>query len=220
MQNHLLTMLNYTIDKNKVLLNCTPIYKDTLNISDKDSLGLLNYIENDYKQIKEEPPTPLEKSGGLRNGASSYFRGDLFLSDNIYVKKIKERIYDEVAKYYEWIADLSYSSDDVSIGIQAFYQVMEKGDYHTYHNHSTMVNTTFISGCFYVDPGEANSGNGGQFRAILNPSVVQGGADHLVDFTPEKNKIIMFPAYMYHEVTPYFGDKKRIVIGFNVYKER
>ena len=211
-------MINYKVNDQKLLVNCTPIYENIVDRSSADEKGLRDFILNEYKELKKKP-SPY-KSGGLRKGRSSYFETDLFKLNNPFIKEIEDVIYNEVQKYYNWLTELSFGSDSFDIGIQAFFQVMEKGDWHMYHNHSSLTNTTFLSGCFYIDGGDAGKEFGGEFRPLLNPYMVQEGDENSIDITPTNNKIIIFPSYMFHEVSPYFGEKKRIVLAFNVYKER
>lgn len=219
-------MINYKVNDQKLLLNCTPVYENIIDRSSESTEGLKNFILDNYSKLKSKYGSMVKLRnhpqgfGGIKKGLSSYTEKNLFEYDNPYIKELEDVIYAEVQKYYDWLTELSHGSMSFDIGIEAFYQVMEKGDHHMMHNHSALTNTTFISGCFYVDGGDAGKEFGGVFRPILNPYIIQEGDENAVDITPTENKIIMLPSNVYHEVSPYFGEKKRIVIAFNVYKER
>ena len=92
---------------------------------------------------------------------------------------------------------------------------MEKGDFHSYHNHSALIDQNFISGAYYLNPGDSGD-CGGNFRALVNPQIIQHTESKSYQIMPQKDLKLMFPANLFHEVTPYTGVKKRIMVSFNI----
>ena len=118
----------------------------------------------------------------------------------------------------DYVAEINPTKNQVNLELSAWANVLEKGGYHSVHNHPNC----HLSGVYYINPGEPdpqnlNSGLIGFFApragAILAPNYyLDFGASY--QYTPEAGMILMFPAYLSHWVHPFTGGGKGITISF------
>ena len=107
---------------------------------------------------------------------------------------------------------------------ESWFHVTGFGGYHGIHDHG---NCSWC-GCYYVDEGDVdlskypNSGvtkyydprRAGNFfyEGRFDPGLE---LERPVLITPENGMLLLFPNYIQHEQTPYFGQKERVVVAFN-----
>jgi len=202
-------MINYELNDNINLLNCTPLY--TLYVGDANLIDSLNTYIEDSPAYR-----PNSKSyGGITLGNTSFEDGNLFTKTNTHIQTLKNLILEECQNYYKLLSGYGErDAIDLEIALEGWYQTLKKGDYHEYHNHSTLTDTCFISGAYYTDPGEANMG--GDFSINLNPQIFQNNESCTYKLKVKKGLLVMFPANIYHSVLPYYGDTNRNCIAFNI----
>lgn len=119
----------------------------------------------------------------------------------------------------DYVAEINPTKKQVNIELFSWANVLEKGGYHSVHNHPSC----HISGVYYINPGEPdpqnlNSGLIGfsdprAGASMIPNSYLDFGASY--QYTPEAGMLLMFPAYLSHWVHPFTGEGKRITISFN-----
>lgn len=97
--------------------------------------------------------------------------------------------------------------------------INKKGDYNGIHDHSPYEGTA-LSGVFYVQVPE-NSGkiklyDPRQFITSAPDMVYYNDRNTYHFFDPMPNMLIIFPAWLKHEVEPNQSDEDRISIAFNI----
>ncbi|HEV2111093.1 MAG TPA: putative 2OG-Fe(II) oxygenase [Gammaproteobacteria bacterium] len=124
-----------------------------------------------------------------------------------------------------------YSNEEMSqlrIYHHSWYHITRNGGYTAAHNHPM----ASWSGVYCVDPGDppmsGMAGNGSlrfmDTRTIGNSYMDQGNA-YLADpysiadlaYDLRAGMLLLFPSYMVHEVSPYFGKRERITVAFNAW---
>ena len=91
--------------------------------------------------------------------------------------------------------------------------LMKKGDYQRLHGHANSV----AFAIFYLSDVD-NEKVGGEL-ILKDPSFHSNSCFHpTTDFKVEtkKNRLVVAPSYVWHEVTPYLGDEDRIAIVVNL----
>lgn len=91
---------------------------------------------------------------------------------------------------------------------------MKKGDYKSVHNHDADV---FAFGIFYLN--DVNNEKEGGELVLHDPGF--SGAWHFNDghthkVPTKKNRMVISPNQIWHEVTPYFGETERLAIVVNI----
>lgn len=92
--------------------------------------------------------------------------------------------------------------------------LMKKGDYKRIHGHTNAV----AFAVFYLTDVD-NARHGGQL-ILKDPSFHSNFSFHPPeDFEIEtkKNRLVIAPAYVWHEVTPYLGDEDRVTVVINLH---
>ena len=95
--------------------------------------------------------------------------------------------------------------------------LMKKGDYKRLHSH---VNTIAF-GIFYLSEVDNNK-NGGKL-ILKDPSFHSSPGFHPpsdYEVETKKNRLVVAPGYIWHEVTPYSGDEDRITIVVNLHPDK
>ncbi len=111
---------------------------------------------------------------------------------------------------------------------RAWANINGPGDANDFHYHPG----SFWSGTYYVDDGgcAADASLGGEFEimdprgtgvAMHDPSLVmadgaQNSGGTTMTFTPRSGLLLLFPAWLQHQVRPYYGDRERISFAFNL----
>ncbi len=112
--------------------------------------------------------------------------------------------------------------------VRAWANVNEYGHANAFHYHPGV----YWSGTYYVDDGGRVDDEtlGGEFEimdprgsgvAMYAPSLVFADGGHntggtTVQFTPRPGLLMLFPAWLLHQVRPYLGQTQRISIAFNL----
>ena len=99
--------------------------------------------------------------------------------------------------------------------VDSWFHIGEKYSTHEVHKHP---NCSWC-GIFYVDPGDINKGGSTIFMNPINMNfkdISNNFMDASIEVVPEVGKLVLFPSYMQHYQALYIGDKKRIVVGFNM----
>lgn len=94
----------------------------------------------------------------------------------------------------------------------AWANVLRNGGYNRVHNHPGAV----WSAVYYVATGEPfpePHGNGNIEFMDPRPGNIHGGKQI---FTPEEGQLLIFPAWRYHYVNPFYGKGERISIAWNM----
>lgn len=91
--------------------------------------------------------------------------------------------------------------------------VMQKGSYKRLHNH-----TGAIAFAVYYLSDVDNNKHGGKL-ILKDPTfnsnyIFRPGQDHEIE--TKKNRLVVAPAYIWHEVTPYIGDEDRVTVVINL----
>jgi hypothetical protein len=92
--------------------------------------------------------------------------------------------------------------------------LMQKGDYKRLHNHVNAV----AFGIFYLSDVDNNK-NGGKL-ILKDPSFHSNFSFHPpsdYEVETKKNRLVVAPGYIWHEVTPYLGDEDRITVVVNLH---
>jgi hypothetical protein len=92
--------------------------------------------------------------------------------------------------------------------------LMKKGDYKRVHGHTNAI----AFAVFYLTDVD-NTRHGGQL-ILKDPSFHSNFSFHPPeDFAidTKKNRLVIAPAYVWHEVTPYLGDEDRITVVINLH---
>lgn len=92
--------------------------------------------------------------------------------------------------------------------------LMRKGDYKRIHGHTSSI----AFGVFYLTDVD-NEKFGGQL-ILKDPSFHSNSSFHPPEdyaVTTKKNRLVVAPAYVWHEVTPYTGDEERVTVVVNLH---
>ena len=76
-----------------------------------------------------------------------------------------------------------------------------------YHNHPF---ASSISGVFYVDPPQ----KGGELSFIVDPNKDPNSSEGKIIIKPQKNKLYLFPYWLYHKPCPQEDEDYRICFNF------
>jgi len=124
-----------------------------------------------------------------------------------------------------------YSNEEMSrlrIYQHSWYHITRNGGYTAAHNHPM----ASWSGVYCVDPGDAPPAgvvNNGTLRFLdirgaANMYMDQGNAYldspySIADlaFNLQASTLLLFPSYLLHEVSPYYGQRERITVAFNAW---
>ncbi|MDA1317433.1 MAG: putative 2OG-Fe(II) oxygenase [bacterium] len=133
--------------------------------------------------------------------------------------------YPEIKKLYEFFAksfyslaneyspttmDEIYASMGETTGRLPF---MRKGDYKQIHNHSG----TSLVAVYYMSDVD-NKKEGGKL-VLHDPSfnnTIRSRPKPTQEIETKKNRIVIIPGYIWHEVTPYLGEDDRIAVVMNI----
>ncbi|MCG8316019.1 MAG: 2OG-Fe(II) oxygenase family protein [Pseudomonadales bacterium] len=107
-----------------------------------------------------------------------------------------------------------------ALRIEGWANILRYGQYHSVHTHPNAA----WSGVYYVTGNQEIEDNpfSGRFE-LLDPrpgaSVNYADSSNLYSrflLNPSPGQMLVFPAWMQHQVHPYFGDSERITIAFNL----
>ena len=112
MQNQQRPVINYKIDNNNILLNCTPLY--TTYIGEESLLTSLDLFIDGSPVLK-----PNRSYGGITAGTTSFEAGNIFDTQNPDIKSLEKLLLGECQKYYESLSKYSERPAlDLEIGIE------------------------------------------------------------------------------------------------------
>ena len=178
------------------------IYESKIDDSSYEQIKppLYNYIENNTHLFK------IVKTW-LGNTATD------FPKTNFYSESLKNEVYKHSYRYLEGLDPNIFELEIVSLWIN----VNGKGTFQEDHHH--IGRNAQISGTIYIETCDL----GGDFE-IINPNIlenyIESNKNYLDRFKitvkPYNKKIIMFPSYLMHRVTPNQTDKQRVSISFNL----
>ena len=106
--------------------------------------------------------------------------------------------------------------------VSAWANINYQGDWNAPHEHMPCT----WSGVFYVDAGEprdAGQNNNLEGKILFFdplPLGTEWKRPPNVAYTPKTGSMLLFPSFLTHMVAPYFGDKPRISIAFNLVVDR
>lgn len=126
----------------------------------------------------------------------------------------------------EYLARQGGGSDpvfDSGWRIRAWANVNEHGHFNRTHDHLGV--HSFISGVYYVNVGDIESGQVGGGRTRFEDwtrvavDTSRDADTERRDFymTPRNGRMVLFPAALMHSVEPYLGHAQRITIAYNLY---
>lgn len=109
----------------------------------------------------------------------------------------------------------------------SWYHLTRQGGYTAQHNHPM----ASWSGVYCVDPGDAvpEKTNNGILRMLESRTTasmyLDAGNAHWrapfsfgeLAFPLQAGQLLLFPSYLMHEVAPYYGQRERITVAFNVW---
>ena len=149
---------------------------------------------------------------------------DIFKHDNEAVQELKNFCVTATSQALSEINGQLWrflSDEQKSINIdESWFHITKKGGYHDMHTHS---NCSW-SGIYYVQQGDQDSlsdrfGGNNRFRSSTRMGYFDYGnryASDSYEVSPEDGKMILFPPYVPHSATPYWGNKDRVVVAFNI----
>lgn len=187
------------------LFSSVILYKD-IKINNKN---LLNFI-NDIK--KNDKGRILSNEGGWQSNGLDQNKKEL--------KELKENIIEEVKNYSNYVSLLNNKNylQEIWVNINNY------KDYNLLHNHPKSI----ISGSYYLKTPK-NCGNiilyhpCNQMSVDWDPVIKQ--YNHLNSTTwnipVEEGKLILFPSWLYHSVSPNLNKKEeRISLAFNICEKK
>lgn len=152
---------------------------------------------------------------------------DLFVkyAEDERLKPLLQFIDEKIANIYLSLCEKYASSKPFPKDFDIFfrdswYHITKDRGYHDMHFHG---NSSFC-GIYYLDVGECDLVNANGVNRFLSPFVPstddidQGYAwwsREFLDIEPKDGKLVIFPGYLYHNATPYQGNKDRLIFAFN-----
>lgn len=169
------------------------------------------YLEETILELKK-----IDSGLNKSNCLGWHSTGNLFQRFPLELENLHQMIVQFVSDY---IVEINPSQKQVEIELFAWANVLEKGGYHSVHNHPNC----HLSGVYYISPGEPDPHNlNSGLIGFSDPRVgASMAANSYLDFgasyqyTPEAGMLLMFPSYLSHWVHPFTGEGKRITISFN-----
>ncbi len=148
---------------------------------------------------------------------------DLQSWDDAATKQLVQRMVALVREYVARQAGVAHQVFASGWTVRAWANVNEHGHFNRAHDH--LGPQSFVSGVYYVDVGDIESGQvaGGRTRFEDWTRVaidVHDQSDPLrrdVFMDPRNGRMLLFPASLMHSVEPYQGHAQRMTIAFNLY---
>lgn len=173
--------------------------------------------------LQERAETSLKRSnvGGFHSST------DFWKSGGAEPAELFHHVAAAVTDYLAIERRVDASSLQVTLSAEGWSNVARRGHYSKPHVHPN----ANLSGVYYVDPGVA---------AVDVPNAEQSGVIEFIDprhrphmfetpgtqpfdgyrVVPEASLLLLFPAWLYHYVHPYWGTAPRICVAFNVTIQR
>ena len=106
------------------------------------------------------------------------------------------------------------SIDPINVKIfEAWYVVMKEGDFHVLHSHQGQSKRLFSGSIYLQIPNDIEFPQG-------NVNSIAGGGDQVMYkshhyVTPKTGEVLVWPAWLNHDVHPFRSTQERIMISFN-----
>lgn len=181
-------------------------------------LKLLDWEKNE--KTRSSAPTPVTRHAVYESDFS------LFRRDDPDIRRLAHLCLSAVAELIKEINGYSVKEmQELRIYDHSWYHVTRYGGYFSSHNHPM----ASWSGVYCVSPGSdlPPEQRGGVLRFIearttagmyLDPGNAHMAAPYTfgdLAFPLEAGMLTLFPSYLHHEVTPFWGDGERITVAFN-----
>jgi uncharacterized protein (TIGR02466 family) len=178
--------------------------------------------EADIKRKRSSLPTPVVKVGVYESDFH------LFTSDHPDIKLLANMCLNHLGYLVAQLNDYKQNEmEQLRIYHHSWYHITRNGGYTAAHNHPM----ASWSGVYCVDPGDNASEmhNNGTLRFLDARTSANSYIDMGNAYLPEPyiiaelayelqpGRLLMFPSYMVHEVSPYFGQRERITVAFNAW---
>jgi uncharacterized protein (TIGR02466 family) len=191
-------------------LNINPLFPTFLFIKNHpDPAGLNTQLLSECNRLRELNPEGVNVSnrGGWQSADDVNTRPEF----HSFVRFVEETM----AEIKEFLT----VEDDVTFGVMtAWVNFNGKGDYNTKHVHGN----SFFSGVYYVKVPE-NAGyiklhDPSPVRGCFHPPYKEFGPQNCFSYEVDaaEGRLIIFPGYVPHEVTPNMSDEERCSIAFNI----
>ena len=197
-----------------VSLFATPV----VNLRWPDADRLCSALEQHILAL-EKSHTGIEKSnvGGWHSNMA------FLQSDEPAVTELKAGIEQRILELNAGIFDGDSGHTGSQFRLDGWANVLRHGGYNSLHSHPN----AFWSGVFYVNDNDAVDKRpfSGKLELIdPRPEASVTYAEHTRLYgrfllNPVAGQMIVFPAWLKHQVHPYFGDRARISVAFNVVLE-
>lgn len=136
------------------------------------------------------------------------------------VRQLRQRLEQLTTELLRQVMRTDAIVEDHRFGLEGWANVLRFGQYNTAHNHPN----AFWSGVYYVTendvlPAHPFSGKLELMDPRPGASLAYSEKTNLYGrflVNPSAGQTILLPAWLMHQVHPYFGDKQRISIAFNV----
>lgn len=142
---------------------------------------------------------------------------DFLANDASAIAPLRERLWSFTQ---DLLQQFSRPGQEFKFRIEGWANILRHGEYHSVHSHPNAI----WSGVYYVTGNEEIEDKpfSGRFE-LLDPRPAAGlnYADSSSLYgrfllNPRPGQMLVFPAWMQHQVHPYFGDGERITVAFNV----
>lgn len=184
------------------------IYNQDLNLN-------LDEIKNKiYDYHKKNEPTVMvapKIKGNLKEGSFNFLKeSNLFSLEQEILNATDQCLVELLGN------DVEFPNAEI---VESWYHITSYGGYHGYHNHPI----TPIGGIYYVSTDECNgfSGDNKFYKPYhTGHPLIYGPLQKIMSdihqVIPKNNSLILFPGFMYHSASPYYGESDRICIAFNI----
>lgn len=197
-----------------------PLFSSWIYVCETGPIHLNKKLENLAHQLMRRN----EHSVARTNRGGWHYKGDLFAIKARAVEEFKHHMEQHVQAFLNHIRKSPGKSDHFLI--QGWMNVSKAGSYNVLHSHPG----SFLSAAYYVKVPKNMKGGEIVFRDPRGPVVAMYetpgidlpwvGSGLEIPFKPSTGKLLLFPAWLEHQVEPFRGPGERISISFNVSNER
>ncbi len=187
---------------------------------------IVNYHWSDTEKLNQSLMDVILSMQGQTGGVTKSNIGawhsalDFLDSQHDAVLELRQRLVKLVTELNQQVLRQDVVDQAHRFRLEGWANVLRNGGYNTVHNHPN----AFWSGCYYVNDNEVLREHpfSGKLE-LLDPrpgaSLTYSEKTNLYGrflLSPNAGQIIIFPAWLQHLVHPYFGQRERISIAFNV----
>jgi len=123
-----------------------------------------------------------------------------------------------VSKVQTYLEEIGYTAPDCNV-VDSWFNTYKQNDVVGYHNHGYR---QYVSGIYYIE-GTGESDNGqlcfespSPFDTNIPHNSMLIKYQHRVYYNPIRHRMILFPSWLRHKVTPNYSGQPRSVLSFNV----